>query len=214
MKKICLLALLLTLSSVGFTQNLDFTINEKIIASLPEEARIIGLGDPTHQERTITNYRIDLIKKLVTEKGFGVITIEGNLYELYKAHQDYLQNKDYSSYERAMYGHLNATEMESLYDFVYEENQKGNPLLITGFDVNFSGSTFPRRIEQDLKPLTMISKKEKKDFVKTLKTASIVNLKALFKNDRKVKKKIVSYSNKILATYSPKSRDDYFFQQA
>lgn len=72
-------------------QELDYAVNDVILSELPEQVQIIGLGDPTHQESTITKYRIDLIKKLVEEKDFEVIAIEGNIYELYKGYQNFIK---------------------------------------------------------------------------------------------------------------------------
>lgn len=86
--------------SAFFCQEKNDAINTTIVNSLPENVSIVGLGDPTHQESTITKYRIDLIKKLVTKKEFKVIAIEGNIYELYKAHQRFLQDKGIFYYDK------------------------------------------------------------------------------------------------------------------
>lgn len=45
-------------------QNDNYKINELIVNYLPDNVNILGLGDPTHQESTITKHRIDLIKKI------------------------------------------------------------------------------------------------------------------------------------------------------
>lgn len=195
-------------------QELDYAVNDVILSELPENVQIIGLGDPTHQESTITKYRIDLIKKLIEEKEFGIIAIEGNIYELYKGYQNFIKSNNISDIERAMYSQLNFTEMEELYEYVYQQNQKGNPIVITGFDVTFSGSIFVENMKNDLKNIDFLSDKEKQDFIKYIEKASIVNLSALFRNNKKVKSKIVYYSKLILSKYIPESESDYFFEQA
>lgn len=200
--------------TVVFSQDKSYEINHTIVNSLPKNVTIVGLGDPTHQESTITKYRIDLIKKLVMEKEFKIIAIEGNMYEFYKAHQQFIKDNNVSHYEKAMYGMLNAKEMEALYAFVYEENQKGNEVKFLGFDPAFSGITFSKNIEKDLEKVTSLTAEEKKDFIKTVKKANIANFAALFRNNKKVKQKIVFYSEKILATFKPVTQNDYFFSEA
>lgn len=195
-------------------QDIDYSVNEIILSELPDNVQIIGLGDPTHQESTITKYRIDLIKKLIEEKEFGIIAIEGNIYELYKGYQNFIKSNNISDIERAMYSQLNFTEMEELYEYVYQQNQKGNPIVITGFDVTFSGSIFVENMKNDLKNIDFLSDIEKQDFIKYIEKASISNLNALFRNDKKVKAKIVYYSKLILSQYIPESESDYFFEQA
>lgn len=195
-------------------QKVDYKINDNIVNSLAKNTSIIALGDPTHQEGTITEYRIDLIKKLVLEKDFKIIAIEGNMYELYKANQLFIKDRKFAHYENAMYGQLNAIEMETLYEFIYEENKKGNKIQFLGFDPAFSGTSFAKNIEEDLNRIDNLSEKEKKDFVKNLKKATNAKISALFRNNKKVKEKIVTYSEKILDNFKPLTQDDYFFCQA
>ena len=65
------------LFSISFVlgQEVDFKVNDVIINSLPNNTSIVGLGDPTHQESTITKYRIDLIKKSIVRYTITIIYI-------------------------------------------------------------------------------------------------------------------------------------------
>ena len=209
------LLLILCLNFFGISgQDLDYSINDHIVSSLDDSVSILGLGDPTHQESTITKFRIDLIKKLVKEKGFKIIAIEGNFLELYEAHQDFLKTKNYSSYQKAMFSQLNATEMEDLYDFVYEENKAGNPIYFIGFDVVFSGSTFTKRVEEKLAKIQIFTEKEKRHFAKLIKKASYTSLGAIFRNTKKLKRKLKPYLEKIISQFKTKNESDFFFFQA
>lgn len=197
----------------AFSQPSNYSINDHIINQLPDNVTVVGLGDPTHQESTITSYRIELIKKLVEEKDFKVILLEGNLFEFYQAHQSFVKNGAISNYEKAMYGQLNANEMEALYEFVFEENKKGNPVSILGFDSRFSGETYTIEAEKILNEANILSEKERQDFLKYLKKANITNLIALFRNDKKVKCKVTQYCEKILSNYNSNNlQESYFFQ--
>lgn len=195
-------------------QDLDYSINDRIVSSLSDSVSIVGLGDPTHQESTITKYRIDLIKKLVKEKDFKIIAIEGNFLELYEAHQDFLKTKNYSSYEKAMFSQLNATEMKELYDFVYEENKAGNPIYFIGFDVAFSGSTFTMKVKEKLAKSPIFTEKEKKHFTKLIKKVSNTSFGAIFRNPEKLKRKLKPYLEKIISQFKTENESDFFFLQA
>ncbi len=62
------LSFLFFVTNLVAAQEIDFKVNDLIVDQLPKNVSIIGLGDPTHQESTITKYRFDLIKKLIEEK--------------------------------------------------------------------------------------------------------------------------------------------------
>lgn len=213
--KVSFLFLCLTFwTQFAVSQSTSTSINDKIANNLPESVEIIALGDATHQERTAITSRIDLIKKLVTTKGFSIIAIEGNFLELYEAHKEFIQKNDYSLYEKAMYRMLNSTEMEQLYTFLYEENKKGNTVKIVGFDPAFSGTTYSKRVEDYLQKVPILSHEEQSDFIKYLDKANVTNLTALFRNNKKVKSKILEYSAKIIDDMDPKNEGNYFFLQA
>lgn len=213
--KLYLLLCLITFNNgLSTAQNQDLTGNETIISFLPEHVEIVGLGDPSHQESTITKFRVDLIKQLVEERQFKVIALEGNLYELHMAYQQFIENKDVSIVENAMYHQLNIPEMEELYRYVHDRTAQGDTIIITGFDATFSGNTFVQHVKAALSEIDFLSEDEKQDFTKHLEKAAITNLSALFRNDKKVKSNIVHYSKLILESYKASTTSDYFFEQA
>lgn len=206
------------LSFLFFVTNLvtaqdNYQINDIIVDQLPKNVSILGLGDPTHQESTITKYRIDLIKKLIEEKEFKIIAIEGSMYGLYKGFQKFMKDKNSSHIEAAMYSQLNLPEMDELYEYVYDRNQKGDSIMIVGFDPNFYEEIFVEDIKEDLKNINALTEEEKQDFLAQLAKGSITNLTALFRNNKKVSSKIVHYSKKILNDFTPKTESNYFFKQ-
>lgn len=188
--------------------------NEIVLSNIPKDIKIIGLGDPTHQESTITKYRIDLIKKLVDQRNFKIIALEGNMYELYNAYVKYIQTNDSFFIENAMYSQLNFSEMEELYQFVYDKNKNGEPIILIGFDSAFSGNTYAQNIREQLETISCLTKDEKEDFVEQLDKGLISNLNALFRNNKKIKTKILFYTNKILNDFRPVTESDYIFVNA
>lgn len=207
------LSFLFFVTNLVAAQENDFKVNDLIVDQLPKNVSIIGLGDPTHQESTITKYRIDLIKKLIEEKQFKIIAIEGNMYGLYKGFQRFMEDKKTSHIEKAMYRQLNLPEMDELYQYVYDRNQKGDSIMIVGFDPAFYEKIFVEDIKEDLKNSTVLTDEEKQDFFINLTKATDTSLTALFRNNKKVSSKIMHYSKKILSDFTPKTESDYFLQQ-
>ena len=207
------LSFLFFVTNLVAAQEIDFKINDLIVDQLPKNVSIIGLGDPTHQESTITKYRFDLIKKLIEEKQFKIIAIEGNMYGLYKGFQRFMEDKKISHIEKAMYPLLNLPEMDELYQYVYDRNQKGDSIMIVGFDCTFQNEIFVEYFKEDLKNVNVLKDEEKQDFFINLTKGTDTSLTALFRNREKIKSKIVHYSNKILSDFTPKTESDYFLQQ-
>lgn len=207
------LSFLFFVTNLISAQENNFKVNELIVEQLPKNVSIVGLGDPTHQESTITKYRIDLIKKLIEEKQFKIIAIEGNMYGLYKGFQRFMEDKKISHIEKAMYRQLNLPEMDELYEYVYNRNQKGDSIMIVGFDPAFYDEIFVENIKEDLKNIDALTDEEKQDFLAQLTKASDRSLTVLFRNGKKIKSKIVHYSNRILSDFTPKTESDYFLKQ-
>ncbi len=196
------------------SQKTSFDINNDIIKRIPNDVSIIGLGDPTHQESTITNYRIDLIRKLVHQKQYKIIAIEGNLLELYAAHVQFLKDGNSDHFKNAMYPMLNVKEMEALYAFVQLENKNGNSIKIVGFDPSYSGNTFVDVFKSELNKVTVLTDVEKEEFIKAIEKATISNLKAIFRNNKQVKRRINHFAEKVHNAYVPTNLDEMFFKQA
>ena len=213
-KYVTCLTLLIVGNFIQAQQNTISETNDIVLSNIPKNIKIIGLGDPTHQESTITKYRIDLIKKLVDQRNFKVIALEGNMYELYNAYLKFIQSNDISYIEDAMYGSLNFIEMEELYQYVYDKNKNGERIILTGFDSAFSGKTYAENVREQLRSISILTEEEKADYVEQLDKGSISDFNALFRNNKKIKNKILLYSNKILNDFSPVTESDYIFENA
>lgn len=192
------------------------SFNSALVNSIPNQVKIIGLGDPTHQESTITNYRIDLIKQLVKKKHFSIIGLESNFYEIYKGYKKYLNTGDYKHIEESVYGQLNSSEMEDLYQYIYQENKQGNPVKLFGFDIAFSGRNFTTYFKEDLISYTSLTSSEITSIIKDLEKAQISNLKVLLMNRKKLKSRIKTHCQIILSKLKSNSNtlDAIIFKQA
>ncbi|WP_338812793.1 erythromycin esterase family protein [Bernardetia sp. Wsw4-3y2] len=195
-------------------------INEKIADNLSEEIEIVALGDPNHYEGTINTHRIDLIKELVKKKDFKVIVFESNTFGMYHSYKRFLKSKDPQDLFNGMYANFKCQELVELFDFVEEQNKKGDSISIAGFDSNYSGKTtmeylFPA-LDNYLIDKKLLSKKEQKEYYTNLKKSNIVNLKVLFMNRGRIVAELIPPTKKILSSLEKKgnkTQNEQFLQQ-
>jgi erythromycin esterase-like protein len=108
------------------------------------EARIVLLGDPSHGEGNVFEYRAELIQKLHDDYGFNTIGIESGVYflnnvsnDLGNYNTDYLRQNIFSIYSQAQQfqNTLNAVVENKLsffgFDFQYSSNDKELKSLFT-----------------------------------------------------------------------------------
>ncbi|WP_338792332.1 erythromycin esterase family protein [Bernardetia sp. MNP-M8] len=195
-------------------------INEKIADNLSEEIEIVALGDPNHYEGTINTHRIDLIKELVKKKDFKVIAFESNTFEMYHSYKRFLQSKKPQDLFNGMYANFECQELVALFDFVEEQNAKGDSIIITGFDSNYSGKTTMEyllpALDNYLVNEELLPKKEKEKYYTNLEKSNIANLKVLFINGNKVISELLPPTKKIVASLEAKNnktQDERFLLQ-
>src|SRR5690606_850804 len=146
-------------------------------------------GDATHTDYTASKFRVDLIKELVEKYNFSIIGIESNLYEVYKAFEDFKTTGNIADMNSSLYPVVKNNELDKLFFFLKEQNEKGNDLKVFGFDPNFSGEnsykTFTEGIQQNLNNNEIECKDISfKDFSKHFKKLIPTNLKALLRTKK------------------------------
>lgn len=190
----------------------------QVASAVGAQVEIVALGDPTHQEGTITTHRTELIKELVQEKDFSVIAIESNLYELYLANKEFQKTGETAVISDALYSLFPSREMDDLFRFVREENLRGNKVSLVGFDPMFSGEndfkTYTSAIENFLKQNSVLTRSEKEDYFLNLKKLMKTDITALFRNNDKVFSAVSKHTKKLLHSFVPGSEEERFFSQA
>ncbi|WP_291727358.1 erythromycin esterase family protein [Bernardetia sp.] len=195
-------------------------LHQVISDNLSEQVEILALGDPNHYEGTINTHRIGLIKELVKNKKFRVIAFESNTFEMYHSYKKFKQSKNPTDLFNGMYANFKCQELVELFDFVEEQNKKGDSIIIAGFDTNYSGSKTMEylllSLEKYLKNKNILSIEEKKEYFNNLEKSSIVNLRVLFMNGDKVISELIPPTKKIIAALEAaqnKTQDERFLRQ-
>ncbi|MBA5791787.1 MULTISPECIES: erythromycin esterase family protein [unclassified Flavobacterium] len=175
----------------SFSQELTKEDNDLLFSDIGQK-QIVALGDATHTDYTASKFRVDLIKELVEKHNFSIIGIESNLFEVYKAFEDFKKTGNISEMNSSLYTVVKNNELDKLFFFLKEQNEKGNNIKVYGFDPNFSGDntheTFTKAIQDNLTHVEMeCNNISVEDFSKHFKKLMPTNLKALLRTKKDYK---------------------------
>jgi erythromycin esterase len=121
--------------------NLDYEKIGKNIGHYP----IIMIGEQDHGDATTISVKINLVKLLHEKFGFNCLLFESDLFGLNDV--DSVEKKinlDSLSFYRNITENIfpvwtACNQFLPLADYLYDANKKGNPLLLSGFDIQFNG---------------------------------------------------------------------------
>lgn len=118
---------------------LNSGLNEKSgVQQYLKNERHILLGEPTHGDGTVMNYKVQLIKMLHEKHGFDVIMFEADMLKFYTAAKK--GRVDAGSLVQAalpkMWG--DAVEFKALIEYIDQQNSLGDSLFIAGFDTQLT----------------------------------------------------------------------------
>ena len=197
----------------SFSQELTKEDNYLLFSDIGQK-QIVALGDATHTDYTATKFRVDLIKELVEKYNFSIIGIESNLFEVYKAFEAFKNNGNITEMNRSLYYVVRSNELDKLFFFLKEQNEKGNNVKVYGFDPNLSGDDsykiFTEGIQQNLNNTEMKCKDISfEDFSKHFKRLLPTNLKALLRT-KKDYRIVHDYLTCYLDNVSATNDNEYF----
>ena len=197
----------------AFSQELTKEDNDLLFSDIGQK-QIVALGDATHTDYTASKFRVDLIKELVEKHNFSIIGIESNLFEVYKAFEDFKKTGNISEMNSSLYPVVRNNELDKLFYYLKEQNEKGNHIKVYGFDPNFSGEnryeTFMEGIQQNLDNTEMECKDISfEDFSKHFKKLIPTNLKALLRT-KKDYRIVHDYLTCYLDNVSATDENEYF----
>jgi erythromycin esterase-like protein len=130
----------------------------KLMESIKEK-KIIGLGETTHGQLKINEFRNRLIKGLITKYNFSVIAIEDE-YSCVKRVNKYIKNKS-DNFEDGLsaFPFLNKTFI-SLIEWIRKYNKEnGNKVSIIGFDCQETCSKVESKLDKKVDNLVKRLKK-------------------------------------------------------
>jgi len=112
------------------------------IKDVLEGVQIVSLGEQLHYDGATFEAKVRLIKYLHEELGYNVIAFESGLYDCTKANEAIKnrQKGDSTNYlNRAIFGVWNCAEVHKLAAYIDSTQRTDNPLILSGFDIQFAG---------------------------------------------------------------------------
>jgi len=164
----------------------------KFLKKVLKGKRIVQLGETTHGSNEMSATKVELIKYLHEELGYDVLAFEAGFAETNGA---YRQLHDLSSTElmkRSIFGVWYTQEVADLFEYLQEQEKKGDPLTLTGFDIQVMGNLFTKSTYEWIKQVDT----SKADLFKQAEE-SMMKLQ-----DQKTKEDFVQEQAKINEAYS------------
>src|SRR5690606_29830226 len=109
-------------NNFSFSQELTKEDNNLLFSDIGQK-QIVALGDATHTDYTASKFRVDLIKELVEKYNFSIIGIESNLFEVYKAFEDFKTTGNIAVMNNSLYTAVKNNELDKLFFFLKEQNE-------------------------------------------------------------------------------------------
>tara|TARA_B100000809_G_scaffold119529_1_gene117789 strand:+ start:19719 stop:21044 length:1326 start_codon:yes stop_codon:yes gene_type:complete len=120
---------------------------------LLKDIEIVMLGEASHGDGTTYETKIKLIKYLHKEMGFDLLVFEGGFYDCQKAWNQIKAGEDVRvSLARSITFLWSTTkDFKPLVNYIDENKNSANPLIISGFDNQWTGKTSAKFYLEDLK---------------------------------------------------------------
>ncbi|TYP79001.1 erythromycin esterase family protein [Paenibacillus methanolicus] len=120
----------------------DQTRDLKFLRPLLKDKRIVQLGESTHGSKEMNQMKVRLIQYLHEELDYDVIAFESGFAETSAAYSRMGDLTPEQLMKNAIYGVWHTDEVLELFRYIQEQQEKGDPLILTGFDISRIGNAF------------------------------------------------------------------------
>lgn len=100
---------------------------------------LVQLGESSHGTKQYSQIKVRLIKFLHEQMGFDVIAFESGFFECYMANQYIAQTPEIQTMQNSIFYSVWGTEeVKELFTYIKATQSTGHPLILSGFDCQFS----------------------------------------------------------------------------
>lgn len=131
--------------SEGRFSNLE-TLNKNF-----EGVRVVTLGEQTHFDGATFDAKIQLVKYLHEKLGFNILAFESGYYDCSKAAELLARGNSKGILREAVFGVWDNKSLAELEEYILYTQKTSAPLIVTGFDAQFSGSLSKKYLIGDLR---------------------------------------------------------------
>jgi len=141
--------------AINISEDEQGELNKEDLALFAEQigdARIIGLGEQTHGAGSVFKLKAQLIKYLHQQHNFDLFILESGIYDVQKIWQQAKLGNDIKAIAAGniFYMYAKSTEVTPLLNYISEQANSENPLMLAGFDSQHTGGYSNRGLMQDL----------------------------------------------------------------
>ncbi len=104
--------------------------------------RIVQLGETTHGAGEINATKVRMIKYLHEELGYDVLAFESGFPDTNASYLNMDQLTPKSTMKNSIYAVWHTEDVVELFDYMKEQKEKGDPLILTGFDIQSMKNSF------------------------------------------------------------------------
>jgi erythromycin esterase len=125
------------IAALSATPGDDFA-DLQFLRNIIGERRLVQLGESGHGVAEFNSAKVRLIQFLHQQMGFDVIAFESSLFECFVANTH--GGTGAQMLQAAIFGVWATEEVTPLFDYIQKTQSSDRPLVLAGFDVQFSGA--------------------------------------------------------------------------
>lgn len=115
------------------------------LATVLNNRDIVQLGESGHGVKEFNQMKVRLIKYLHQNLGYSVIAFESSIFACHRAYRTIDKYSHEDLMRRSIFGVWYTDEVIELFKYIKETQNSSNPLILTGFDTQISGSADKER---------------------------------------------------------------------
>jgi erythromycin esterase len=124
--------------------------NLSMLNSNFEGVRVVTLGEQTHYDGATFDAKIQLVKYLHEELGFNILAFESGYFDCSKAAELLANEGSPGILKDAVFGVWDNKSLAELEAYILHPQTTASPLVVTGFDLQFSGRLAKQYLLEDL----------------------------------------------------------------
>jgi erythromycin esterase len=119
----------------------------QFLKPLLDGRRIVQLGESGHGVAEFNKVKVRLIKFLHQEMGFQVMAFESSIFDCFYSNDHEDEFSAITLMRQSIFGVWHTEEVLELFEYIKETQETENPLILAGFDTQFSGQASANRPE-------------------------------------------------------------------